>query len=57
MHLFKMSQTPKKIQLDRFVSLESSRQLEIIDALRELGVGHDISLPQVLPLYSMVLEE
>lgn len=36
-----------KIQMDQFESPESLRQLKVIDALRELGLGHDISLPQV----------
>lgn len=36
-----------KVQMDQFESPESLRQLKVIDALRELGLGHDISLPQV----------
>lgn len=47
-----MSKASTKIQMDRFTNPESLRQLEVIDALRELGLGHDISLPQVSSLQS-----
>ncbi|SLM33571.1 P-loop containing nucleoside triphosphate hydrolase [Lasallia pustulata] len=43
-----MSKASTKIQMDRFTNPESLRQLEVIDALRELGLGHDISLPQLV---------
>ena len=47
-----MSRASTKIQMDQFDSPESLRQLEVIDVLCELGLGHDISLPQVSSLLS-----
>ena len=35
------------LQQDAFLDLNRTQQLEIIDKLAELGVGDDISLPQV----------
>ena len=35
-----------KIHIDQLGSTERSKQLSIIDRLREHGVGDDISLPQ-----------
>lgn len=46
----KLRSMSTKIQMDQFESPESLRQLKVIDALRELGLGHDISLPQVSSL-------
>lgn len=37
----------ENIQQDEFFNYNRVQQLEIIDKLRELGVGDDISLPQV----------
>ena len=34
--------------LDQLDNAERNKQLEIIDQLRALGVGDDISIPQVL---------
>ena len=42
-----MPRTTALCQLDQLESLERTKQMEIIDSLRSLGVGNDISLPQV----------
>ena len=36
-----------KMTMDDLDNSERTKQLEMIDQLRELGVGEDISLPQV----------
>ena len=47
-----MTMSTTKLHIDSFDSGERNEQLEIIDKLRELGVGDDISLPQVSKVVS-----